>query len=440
MNRIFADYVYDEGPREGCWWDRTCELPDVPKVEGNLDCDIAILGAGFTGLNAALELARNGKSVIVLDSHRPGWGASGRNGGFCCLGGSMLDDAALDQMHGKAARLEWRQAERLSVAHVSDFLHISGTDADVHSDGETLLAHRPRYMSNIAAAAESVEENYGVTPQVHSQQELRDLGLNAGFYGGLTIPIGFALNPQKYLATLLGACVDAGARVFSDSPVHHVESAKGTWSAKTGSFDIQAAQVLIATNGYSAEDVPNWLASRYLPVQSSIIVTRPLTQAELSEQGWTSYQMCYDSRNLLHYFHLMPDNRMLFGMRGGLGGRPSSERRAKRQILKEFNEMFPAWREVDVPHYWSGMVCLARDFAPFAGELPDQPGLWSAMCYHGNGVAMGSYTGSIVAKAILGDDDLRPAIMRAPLRKFPLGKARRLLMAPAYLGFKLFDL
>lgn len=440
MTRIFPDYVYGDGPRRNCWWDTTCDLPEHPTLQSDASCDVAIIGAGFTGLNAALALARAGKSVIVLESNYPGWGASGRNGGFCCLGGSKLEDVDLDQRFGKPVRLEWRQTEKAAVEHVARFLEETNTDADVHSEGETWVAHTRRRLSELDGAIEAVEENYGVTPILHSGDDLVQRGLSAGFHGGMTIPIGFALNPRKLVRALVDSCFNAGVRICAHTPVRDLTRHSGVWSIRCPVHSVKAEQVLIATNGYSSEHVPDWLRARYLPVQSSIVVSRPLTQNELQDQGWTSHQMCYDSRKLLHYFHLLPNNRMLFGMRGGLGGSLQSETRAKARVAKDFVKMFPRWAGVPLTHYWSGMVCLARNFIPFVGEVPDRKGLWVAMCYHGNGVAMGSYSGKLAGLAMMGGADERPTLLRQPLSTFPLGRARRALLAPAYLAFKMFDL
>ena len=179
-----------------------------------------------------------------------------------------------------------------------------------------------------------------------------------------------------------------------------------------------------------------------MPTQSSVIVTRPLTQSELAAQGWTSGQASYDTRHLLHYFRLMPDNRMLFGVRGGLMANAKSEGRAMRRARADFDRMFPAWRDVDTPHSWSGMVCIARDRMPFVGQVPDQPGMFASLCYHGNGVAMASYSGALLADLVQDQTSQRiyPQAVQRPLAKFELGRMRRAIMPLAYLGFTLSDL
>ena len=441
MKRIYADFAYSEAPRAGCWWDQTHGAPERPALQGAAQADVVIIGGGFTGLNAALHLTQAGVGATVLEAERVGFGASGRNGGFCCLGGGMLDDAALDRKSGRAERLGWRQAEVAAIRQVEDFIAARGINVDRHSRGETQLAHRPRDFEEMRGRLAYYAENYGVTARLTEKADLAAEGLNAGFEGAITVPIGFGLNPRKYVTALAQAAEEAGAAICHNSPATGVTGRKGAFEVTTPRGCIRAERVIIATNGYSSEDLPTWLAARYMPTQSSVIVTRPMTEAELAAQGWTSQQACYDSRHLLHYFRLMPDNRMLFGVRGGLMSNPNSERRALARARADFEAMFPAWRHVETPHGWSGMVCIARNRMPFVGQVPDQPGIFAGLCYHGNGVAMASYSGAILADLVRGITPERPypAPMRAPLARFELGRFRRAVMPFAYAGFALSD-
>ena len=193
-----------------------------------------------------------------------------------------------------------------------------GIDADTHSHGETILAHNARQMRHLRAAAPGVARDYGVAPDLLDRADLPAHGMAGRFHGAMTIPVGFALNPRKYAAGLLAAAEAAGARVHGHSPVTGVAAQAGGLRLTTPGARISARRMIVATNGYSSEDVPAWMAGRYLPAQSNVLVTRPLAAAELDAAGWTSRQMAYDTRQLLHYFRLMPDNRFLFGMRGGL--------------------------------------------------------------------------------------------------------------------------
>ena len=132
----------------------------------------------------------------------------------------------------------------------------------------------------------------------HPKEELIQLGLGGPFYGALTTPLGFALNPRKYATGLLEVAITKGVEVHGHSPVGEIESTKGGYNLRTPLANVSAAKIVIATNGYSSEDLPDWMRSRFMPVQSSIILTRQMSQDELNAQGWTSDQMAYDTRQL----------------------------------------------------------------------------------------------------------------------------------------------
>lgn len=439
MRRIFPDYTYGHAPRARCWWDDTIPAPDWPALNQDMRVDVAIIGGGFTGIHAALRLAQSGVSVVVCESGPPGFGASGRNGGFCCLGGGKVTNTDLIRTVGIDGKCHYRQTEVAAIDFVASLIDRFDIDADVHSQGETLLAHRRRIADGFQMDAEQIAEDYGVTAQIHTDPAAD--GLGTACFGALTTPIGFGLNPRKYLFGVARAAQAAGAQLCSDTRVQSIEPNGTSHHLITDGGRIHADKVIIATNGYSSEDLPDWLGGRFMPAQSSVVVTRPLTRAERQAQGWTSRQMTYDSRNMLHYFRLMPDDRFLFGMRGGILSSPRADALALDRVRRDFETMFPAWAHVETPHGWSGMVCLSRTKTPFIGAVPGAPGHYAALCYHGNGVAMGSFAGHLIAGEVLNTDpDAIPEAMRRILSRIPFGRYRRILIPGAYLAFGLQDL
>ena len=437
MKRVFGRYAYSEAPRDGCWWDETATRPDWPEGRGDLRADVAVIGGGFTGLSAALHLAEAGASVAVLDAEYPGWGASGRNGGFCCLGGSFMDGAGLTARYGAEQARTYLSAEVAAVDLVAGLLARLGIDADTHSQGETQMAHNPRAMERLRRAAQDTPDAV-----LTEAADLAAQGMAGPFHGALTVPVGFGLNPRKYALGLARAAAQAGANLYQKSPAGRIEKIAGGHRIALPQGSLTAETVLICTNGYSSEDVPGWLAGRYMPAQSTVLVTRPLSDAELAAQGWTSDQMAYDTRNLLHYFRLMPDRRFLFGMRGGMMSSPRAEAAARARTRRDFERMFPAWQAVESPYMWSGMVCMAANRVPFAGPVPGEAGMFAGLAYHGNGVAMGSYAGRLLADLAQGrtPDLPYPDPMQRPMRRFPLGRARRALMPPLYAAMAFGDL
>lgn len=438
MTRLYEPGAY--GPQRACFWADTVVTAPWSRLEADLRCDVAVIGGGFTGLNAALHLAQQGVSVVVIEAEHAGWGASGRNGGFCCLGGAKAPELLLRNRFGERAPRDWARTEIAAVDHVASLINRYGWDVDRHSQGETLLAHQRRKFDDLQAKTEDSAAAYGVAPTIHTADDLRAKGLGGPWFGGVTLPIGFALNPRKYHAGLAEAASDAGAQVFAETPAMGLRRNGSFWHIDTPRGRVSSETVIFATNGYSHEDLPPWLCGRTLPVQSSVIVTRPLTPAEQVAAGWWSAQMAYDTRLLLHYFRLLPDGRFLFGMRGGLRATAAAQARLSQRIRRDFVRMFPAWAGVEITHEWSGLVCLMRNLVPFVGAVPEQVGLFAALGYHGNGVAMGSYAGRLVAESVLGTPLDAPAWLAALPPRFPLGRYRRLLLAPAYLGAEMLDL
>lgn len=442
MRRICGDRAYGPDPIRASYWQSTIAAPVWPRPEGQIRCDVAVVGAGYTGLTAALDLAEAGADVVVLDGQGPGFGASGRNGGFCCLGGAKLSRDQMARRFGEGAMRGWYAAERDAIALVAETLERLGIAADTHSEGETQLAHRPEAMAAFRAAVPALRDLYGVEPRLTEPGELAAEGLaSPEFHGALTLPLGFALNPLKYVLGLANAAQAAGARIFAPALVGAAEPARAGWRLFLRAAEIEARVLVMATNAYGAEDVPAWMAGRFMPVQSNVLVTRPLEPAELAEQGWTSRQMCYDSRTLLHYFRLMPDNRMLFGQRGAIRTDAAAEAAIFAQGRADFARFFPAWAAVEIDHAWSGMVAIARNRTPYVGPVPGGPAAFAGLCYHGNGVAMASYAGGLLADLVLGRPTRRPypEVMRRPMGRFPLGRLRRAVLAPVYAAYWLGD-
>ncbi|MFZ1727443.1 MAG: FAD-dependent oxidoreductase [Albidovulum sp.] len=443
MKRIYEDNAYGDGPVARCYWDTTVARPPRgPALDGMVSADVAVIGGGFTGLSAALHLARDhGADVAVVEANGIGWGASGRNGGFACIGGSKLSDAAIVGRFGRDGLAEWNRAQIGSAELVADLLDRHKIAADAHSrGGEVVVAHRAKDMVALRQEAPELGRNYGVKIDVIGRGELAGEGLaGPGFHGAIRFPLGFALNPLKYVLGLARAAQEAGARIYEQSPVTRIErDGQGGYVLQSGTGQLRAKKLIVATNGYSSDDLPDWMRARYLPAQSCVLVTRPLSEAEIAAQGWSSDHMAYDTRKLLHYFRLMPNRQFLFGMRGGIAATPAAHDALKAKIRRNFETIFPGWAGVETPHYWSGLVCLARGLTPYVGPIGDWQNAWAGFAWHGNGVLMGSYAGKLLAGLATGQGHV-PAVMAGEPQRFPLGDQRRHLLSMAYAWYGLLD-
>lgn len=440
--KLYPDIAYAPATPPSYW---AASAPEIPAFNQPLTDDMtigtAIIGAGFTGLNAALRLAERGEDVAVFDASHPGWGASGRNGGFVCPGGAKVDYADQIRMFGEDETRHYISRQRASIDHVAGLLDRFDIDADRHSDGEWQMAHRPSVFERLKPEVE-FENSLGLPATLYSRAEMAERGM-AGphFHGGTHLDVGFAINPMKYLAGLSRAAEGAGARIFSHSRVNSVSSGDG-YRLTVNGCQVRAKRLIYAANGYAKDGFIDWMTGRFLPVLSSIMVTRPLTDDELQAQGWWADNAAYDSRTMLHYFRLLPERRFMFGMRGGSSLAPRADASLARLIRADFEKLFPGWAHVEADYRWTGLLSLARDKAQYVGRLGDWPDAWTAHSYHGNGVAMGSYCGRLLADLAIGDAtqaDL-PAIMRGPLRRFPVHWARMAYIKAYYLGWDISEI
>lgn len=435
MRRLYPDAAYRPEPDPGNFWQSTAEAPVPPPLEGDARAEVAVIGGGYTGLHAALRLAEaHGREVAVLDAAWPGWGASGRNGGFACIGGAKLSGPTLIRRFGEAGARAFFAAQVAAVDHVAETLERLGIDADRAGSGEYHVAHRPSDAAGFPAHADFVTRWYRPGAAVLGVAALRERGLaSPAFHGGLHVPVGFGLNPLKYVLGLAAAAAARGVRLHGRSPVVRVEREGPGFRLHGERGTLRARQVLVATNGYSSDGLPDWLTGRYLPVISNVLATRPLTADERAAQGMTAVETVADTRSLLHYFRLLPDGRFLFGMRGGTGLGAAEAARTAARIRADFRAMFPAWAGVETPWSWNGLACLTGSLVAYLGPVPELPGGFAAFGYHGGGVAMASWCGARAADLMagtIGVADLPPLTL--PPRRFPLPPLRRHYLKAAY--------
>jgi glycine/D-amino acid oxidase-like deaminating enzyme len=443
LSSLYHSALYDRDRPVGSYWEASAPPlgRDTPALNGVASCEVAVIGAGFTGLTAALELCEaHGAEVAILEAGMPGWGASGRNGGFCCLGGAKLGYDVMARRYGLEETQRFYGAQLEAIDLVARTCAERGIDADLTGGGEIILAHNQRRAAELRAEQHELKDLVGLDCSYLESPELAERGLAAsGFHGGLVEPPGVGLHPMKYLRGLARATLDAGVRVYGGSPVREIRRDGGGFELVTPGGRLKARKVIIATNGYSEDDRLPALAGRLMPALSSIMVTRPLSEAERAAQGWTSTVMCADSRRLLHYFRLLPDGRFLWGGRGGISGSPAAAARSQARLRRTFERHFPAWRHVETEFFWRGLVCLTEPLVPFVGRLEE--GLFAALAYHGNGVSFTAWAGRALAAQVAGvqgAEDL-PAVVRSVPPRFPLPFLRKAYLAGAYATYGVGD-
>jgi glycine/D-amino acid oxidase-like deaminating enzyme len=376
---------------------------------GNVD--VAVVGAGFTGLSAALELATRGAKVAVLEANSIGWGASSRNGGMV-LTGTKLSPEVLLQRYGRELTKNLFEASLASINFVEDCALRQGIDCDFARCGHLEVASKPAHFDAYRRSADFLQNEFGHSLTLVSAQDLRaEIGSDI-YYGGMVDPLSSGVNPAKFAAGLARSATRAGALVYENARVLSIEGRK----LRTARGDVTARDILVATGAYTSSATPA-LHRRVVPVGSFIIATERLPEA-LATELIPRARMIFDSRRYLHYFRLTPDRRLLFGGRAAFFPENASTLRRSTAILaRELVQTFPQLAGTAIEYAWGGTLDFCFDSMPHAGKLD---GLFYAAGFAGHGVAMASYLGAQIARSICGEDADNP-FQRIPCPAAPLG-------------------
>jgi glycine/D-amino acid oxidase-like deaminating enzyme len=444
--RLYHPAAFDFTKTVPSYWEASADPlgRTAPSLQGAHTADVAVIGGGYAGLHAGLQLTQvHGLNVCVLEAGDIGWGASGRNGGFCSPGATKLSYGQLIKRFGLDETRRFHTAQRAAVDFVGDFLEANDIDADRTGHGELQLAHRETAIRELKEEQAFLRDTFGAGSTFLNRDELAARGNDSeAFHAGLQSDISFGLHPLKYVRGLARAAIDAGVTVFSNSEVMDWACEAGLHTLKTSDGQVTAKTVLVASNGYTDETLPQALGGRLLPALTRIIVTRPISDNELKAQGWTRTDPSYDTRNLLHYFRLLPDNRFMFGGRGGTDASPEGMKAIQRTLRASFDSFFPRLAHVETEYSWGGLVCLTSSRLPFAGPIDGMDNVFGAFGWHGNGVAMASYTANRLADVMAGatkHEDALPAMMRSLPGRFVLPSLRVQYLKAAYLGYGASD-
>jgi gamma-glutamylputrescine oxidase len=401
-------------------------------LAGQITCDVCIIGAGFTGLSAGLHLALSGYDVVLVDAHRIGWGASGRNGGQLSSG-LRVEQPVLEKMLGvpKAKGL-WqlgRQANQL----VRDLIADNGIDCEL-KDGVIHANHRARYSVHSQKEAEHLHKNYGYDKiRYIEKSEIRDmLGTNAYFSG--TLDTGAAhLHPLRLSFGLARAALKAGVRFFEKTRVIKITRSDPV-IAETENGSIKSKFLLLACNGYLG-DLDKKTASRVMPINNFILATEPLSESRAREIIRDDVAVA-DSKFVINYYRLSDDRRLLFG-----GGENYSYRfptDIKAFVRKPMLEIYPQLENVKIDFGWGGTLGITMNRMPNFERLA--PNILTAGGYSGEGLGMGVFAGAVMAEAIDGTARRFDLLAEIPTRRFPGGtRARSPLLALAMFYYSLRD-
>ena len=425
------------------WTATSGESPrDDGPLSGPLDVDVAIIGGGYTGLSCAYHLARHyGVRATVLEANRPGWGCSGRNGGFVRAAIGRHSFGRMIEVWGRdTARRVFGQA-LAAVENVRRLIQEGDITCDALEAGHLKIAHRPSRAAALAREADLLQREFEYPAEFLTAKRVQDKHIGGTqTHGALCFPDAIAVHPLKLSLGVLNMARAAGAKVHSASPVLAWGKSGHTHVLRTPAAQIRARTVVLATNGYTPEHLHDCVRATTLPVLSHIIVTRSMTAAEKAASGFRSEHVLTDTRNLLYYWRRLPDDRILFGGRGRVTETPAGQAAQRDFLLAELKAKLPALDKISVEYDWWGWVCLTADFSPHVYHAADDASVHYALGYQGSGVSYSLYAGKVLASRIANDAGEEPITATAtPLPRFPLAGLRRLGQRAMYQWYRYQD-
>src|ERR671913_448824 len=408
------------------WWEaaplrETVHSPVAPTA------DVAIVGAGYTGLAAAIALARAGRSVLIFDRQRAGEGASTRNGGITS-GNLRLGLGEMTRRFGEGRALAIHAEAKAAREDLYRFIREEGIDCDFALTGRFSGAASPAGYEALARESEALRRALGIEAYAVPRAEQRGF-LGTDFYhgGSVRMDIG-GLHPAKLHAAMRRLALEAGAVLHAENAALGIRPEGERHEVSTSRGKVLARHVVTATNGYTdASD--RWLRRRMVPVRSRIIATAPLGD-NLMQVLMPRRMMCSDTRRLHYYYRPSPDGtRILFGGRDGtIAGDPDwPTENLKRALV----DIFPVLDSIEITHSWFGHVAMSRDMVP---RIFTRNGVRYAAGYCGSGVVWARWAGEKVAKQVLGDPTGESALDFRPPRAVPLFAGKAWFM-PAVFGW-----
>ncbi|KGV18700.1 FAD-dependent oxidoreductase [Burkholderia pseudomallei] len=405
-----------------------------PPLEGTIDADVCVIGAGLTGISAALNLAERGHSVAVLEASKVGWAASGRNGGQLIGGFACGIDAFEPYLNADEIRLVWDMGlETLAIAKERIAKHAIDC---TFVPGYLSAANKPRDVDALRRSRDEAARRFGYTRLRYVERDaLAQYVQSSRYLGGLFDPDSGHLHPLNYTLGLARAAVASGARIHEDSAVTRIASEAGGHVVSTARGAVRARFVVLACNAFLGALAPA-LSRKIMPVGTYVIATEPLGEARARALMPAQAAIC-DSRFALDYFRPTPDARLLWG--GKVSYSTLEPRKLADAMRRDMLKTFPQLADVTIEHAWGGFVDITMNRAPHFGRLT--PTVYFAQGFSGHGVNTTGLAGKLIAEAIDGQAARFDVFGKIRHRDFPGGAALRmpaLVLAMAW--YRLRDL
>jgi glycine/D-amino acid oxidase-like deaminating enzyme len=423
------DPLHSPGPGTGeahpsSLWAATAgrEPTDDGPLQGDLETDVAIIGAGYTGLTSAYFLARDhGIRPVVLEANRTGWGASGRNAGFVLRSVGRLGSAAMIRRWGEETALRVSREFHQGIETVRSLIDAGQIECERTGDGFLKIAHRPDLMVGLEKQARLLQEKFHYPVEVLDEATVkREHVASQEACGALRFPDGFGVNPLKLAHGIHRMARDAGATIHPSSPVTSWREEEGWHLLDTPGGTVRARRVISATNAHTPQNFHRLIHNRTLPVLTCLIVTRPLSEDEIQASGLWTREGVMDTRLLKYYYRRLPDNRVLIGGRGAIRGKDAELPIFRQRLLEALQRSFPALQGISYDHAWGGWITISLDDVPRVHAADKAGTVLYAMGYCGNGLAFSMQAGRRLAEKVAGITEGHDLpVLSTPLMRFP---------------------
>ena len=386
------------------WLGNSGAYKENPPLEGDLKCDVAIAGGGFAGIATAyyLKKAQPSLTVAVLEGWVIGWGASGRNAGFAMTTFGLMMSITKMLFGVEKTKQSHRYMER-AVDIVGELVAEHKLECDYERPGFLRIATTPAYVKRIKEEVHLVKELGLTGVDWIEADEVRKRVKSPLYMGAWWEPRCALVNPAKLAREMKRVAVQYGAEVYERTPVMEIKRSPQGFTLKTPKATVSADKIVLATNAYSLA-IPG-LSAMQQPVWTYIVLSEPLSKAQMDEMGWQGREGIEDYRNMVHYYRLTPDNRLLMGGRDialTYGANMDKDMNPKifAQLEKDIVDFYPCLKDLKITHRWGGPVSVPMDMVPALGYLDDKRAVYSLGCM-GHGVSLTHLNGEVMADLLL---------------------------------------